>query len=146
MLADANLLLYAVDERSPHHAPARDWLTEALNGDRRVGLPWLSLAAFVRISTNPRASEQPLAPGDAWRHVEDWLACPPAWVPNPTPRHANLLGALIRRYELRANMITDAQIAVLAIEHGLTVYSADTDFARFSEIRWVDPTAPGASG
>lgn len=145
MLVDANLLLYAVDERSPHHSPARDWLVEALNGDRRVGLPWLSLAAFVRISTNPRASERPLAPGAAWQYVEDWLACPTAWVPNPTPRHASLLGTLIRRYELRANMITDAQVATLAIEHGLTVYSADTDFARFSEISWVDPTAPPPS-
>lgn len=67
-------------------------------------------------------------------------------MPNPTPRHASLLGALIRRYELRANMITDAQIAALAIEHGLTVYSADTGFARFSEISWVDPIAPPAAG
>ena len=66
-------------------------------------------------------------------------------MPNPTPRHANLLGGLIRRYELRANMVTDAQIAALAIEHGLTVYSADTDFARFAEITWVDPTAPPPS-
>jgi toxin-antitoxin system PIN domain toxin len=144
MLVDANLLLYAVDERSPHHSRARDWLAAALNGDRRVGLPWLSLAAFVRIATNPRASDRPLASGAAWQHVEDWLACPTAWVPSPTPRHAELLGVLIRRYELTANMITDAQIAALAIEHGLTVYSADTDFARFSEISWVDPTAPPA--
>lgn len=142
MLVDANILLYAVDERSPHHSQARDWLVDALNGDRRVGLPWLSLGAFVRISTNPRASEQPLAPSAAWQHVEEWLSCPTAWVPNPTARHATLLGGLIRRYELRANMITDAQIAVLAMEHGLTVYSADTDFARFSEISWVDPIAP----
>lgn len=142
MLVDANILLYAVDERSPHHSRARDWLVDALNGDRRVGLPWLSLGAFVRISTNPRASEQPLTPSAAWQHVEEWLSCPTAWVPNPTPRHASLLGGLIHRYELRANMITDAQIAVLAMEHGLTVYSADTDFARFSEISWVDPIAP----
>jgi toxin-antitoxin system PIN domain toxin len=142
MLLDANLLLYAVDERSPQHARAKAWLVSAMNGDRRVGLPWQSLAAFIRIATNPRASERPLAPSAAWQIVEDWLACPTAWVPLPTPQHGHVLGALIRRYDLRGNLITDARLAALAIERGLTVYSADTDFARFSELSWVNPIAP----
>lgn len=141
MLVDANLLLYAVDERSPHHPVGREWLTSSLNGDQRVALPWLSLAAFVRISTHPRASEHPLASAEAWSFVEDWLRCELTWIPNPTDRHADVLGSLIRRYDLRANMITDAQLAALAIEHGLKLYSADTDFARFSEIDWVNPLA-----
>lgn len=63
------------------------------------------------------------------------------WIPNPTDHHADVLGSRIRRYDLRANMVTGAQIATLAIEHGLTVYSADTDFARFAEIAWVNPIA-----
>jgi len=141
MLVDANLLLYAVDESSVHHQRAREWLTEVLNGHRRVALPWLALAAFVRISTNPRASDQPLSPGEAWRHVTDWLACDVTWIPNPTDHHADVLGSLLLRYDLRANMVTDAQLAALAIEHGLALCSADTDFARFSEIRWVNPLA-----
>ncbi len=139
MLVDANLLLYAVDERSPHHRISFDWLTSSLNGDRRVALPWLSLAAFLRISTNPRASEEPLAPSEAWELVTNWLSHDLTWIPNPTDRHADVLGSLVQRYDLRANMITDAQLAALAIEHGLQLYSADTDFARFSEIDWVNP-------
>ena len=139
MLIDANLLLFAVDERSPHHERSRDWLTATLNGNRRAGLPWLSLAAFVRIATNPRASAAPLSPVAAWDHVTDWLSCDLCWIPGPTERHAEVLGSLVRRYDLRANWITDAQMAALAIEHGLTVYSADTDFARFDEISWVNP-------
>ncbi|HEX2463314.1 MAG TPA: TA system VapC family ribonuclease toxin [Thermoanaerobaculia bacterium] len=139
MLIDANLLLYAVDQRSRHHARARAWLTEALNGDRRVALPWLSLAAFVRIMTNPRASDRPLSAKEAWSHVSDWLDCDLTWTPGPTDRHAAVLGDLIVRYDLRANKVTDAQIAALAIEHGLTVCSSDTDFARFAEIEWVNP-------
>jgi uncharacterized protein len=139
MLVDANILLFAVDTRSPSHARSREWLTEQLNGMRRVALPWLSLSAFVRISTNPRGSDRPLTPAEAWGHVEEWLAADPAWIPNPTDHHARVLGSLITKYELRGNLVTDAQIAALAIEHGLTVFSADTDFARFSEIRWVDP-------
>jgi uncharacterized protein len=141
MLIDANLLLYAVDERSLHHLRAREWLTRTLNGSRRVGLPWMSLAAFLRISTNPRASERPLRPAEAWKHVSDWLACDLSWIPGPTENHAEVLGSLVLRYDLHANMITDAQLAALAIEHGLAVCSADTDFARFSEIAWVNPLA-----
>ncbi len=141
MLVDANLLLFAVDETRSAHERARIWLTEAMNGPRRVGLPWISLAAFLRISTNPRASANPLSAVEAWEHIAAWLACDVAWIPRPTERHAEVLGSLVLRYDLRANMITDAQLAALAVEHGLTVYSADTDFARFAEITWRNPVA-----
>ena len=79
------------------------------------------------------------SPADAWALVEEWLECDATWIPGPTDKHASVLGGLIRKYDLRANMITDAQLAALAVEHGLTVCSADTDFARFAEITWVNP-------
>jgi toxin-antitoxin system PIN domain toxin len=139
MLVDANILLYAVDESSSFHQTAASWLTEQLNGVRRVGLPWLVLGAFLRISTHPRASKEPLTPDQAWGHVTDWLACEPAWVPGETERHADVLGSLVRTHQPRGNLITDAQIAALAIEHGLTICSTDTDFARFTEARWENP-------
>ncbi|MBA3366644.1 MAG: PIN domain-containing protein [Actinobacteria bacterium] len=143
MLVDANILLFAVDSTSPFHHASERWLTDKLNGPGRVGFPWQSLAAFLRISTNPRAAERPLASRDAWTHVEDWLAAGPAWIPQPTDRHADILGGLIGRYQLRGNLISDAQLAALAVEHGLAVCSADTDFARFQEIRWENPVAGG---
>ena len=139
MLVDANLLLFAVDRSSPFHEAAAGWLTGVLNGGRRVGIPWSSLAAFVRISTHPRASEHPLSPERAWRHVDGWLACDPVWIPAPTERHADILGGLVVSYQLRGNLVSDAHLAALAIEHGLTICSADTDFARFREIQWVNP-------
>lgn len=138
-LVDANVLLYAVDQSSPFHRRASDWLTAQLNGARRVGLPWQSLVAFVRIATHPRASATPLDPADALGFVEDWLAADVAWVPTPGPRHGEILGDLIRRYQVRANLVSDAHLAALAMEHGLTMCSADTDFARFSELRWENP-------
>jgi uncharacterized protein len=141
MLVDANVLLFAVDEQSAFHVAARDWLTEQLNGSRRVGLPWATLLAFARIGTNPRASAKPLTPAEAWGHVTDWLEPEVAWIPAPTARHAEVLGDLVTRYQLRANLIADAHIAALAMEHGLTVVSADTDFARFTEIGWENPLA-----
>jgi hypothetical protein len=142
MLVDANLLLFAVDEASPFHEAASRWLAGMLGGPRRVGLPWASLAAFLRISTHPRAATHPLSPSEAWSYVEDWLSADVAWIPQPTERHAGVLGTLIVNYQLRGNLISDAQLAALAIEHGLTVCSADTDFARFREIRWENPVAP----
>lgn len=141
MLVDANILLFAVDTRSPYHDRAREWLTEQLNGTRRVAFPWPTLTAFVRISTHPRASDEPLTPAQAWQHVEDWLGCDTAWIPSPTEHHAQVLGRLVTKYELRGNLVSDAHLAALAVEHGLAVCSADTDFARFEEIRWVDPLA-----
>lgn len=139
MLVDANLLLYARDVSSPFHEPARSWLVARLNGPVRVGLPWQSLIAFVRISTHPRAYEEPLTPDLAWEQVTEWLGAEPAWVPGPTPRHADVLGGLLQRHQPRGNLVSDAHLAALAIEHGLRLYSADTDFARFSEVEWVNP-------
>ena len=141
MLVDVNLLLYAADARAAEHQRAAKWLETQLNGTRRVGLAWQSLSAFVRISTHPRASEHPLSPDDAWRFVEDWLAASTVWVPLPTNAHADVLGDLIRRYRVAGNLVPDADLAALAIEHGLEICSADSDFARVTEVRWRNPLA-----
>jgi toxin-antitoxin system PIN domain toxin len=141
MLIDANLLLYSVDADSPFNERALAWLTEHLNGERRIGLPWPSLIAFLRISTHPRATRTPLSTRDAWAHVQSWLDAPVAWIPTPTSRHASVLGRLLDTHEPTANLLPDAHLAALAIEHGLAVCSADTDFARFTEARWVNPLA-----
>jgi uncharacterized protein len=142
MLVDANILLYAVDERSRAHAAARNWLEEVLNGSRRVGLPWQSLLAFVRIVTHPRALPEPLPPADAWSFVEDWLDAPAAWVPQPGRGYREILGRLVSDLDLRGNLVSDAALAALALEHGVAVVSADSDFARFRELTWIDPLNP----
>lgn len=139
MLLDANLLLYAVHEQADRHEAAVAWLTEQLNGSRRVGIPWSSLGAFLRISTHPRAFQRPLSPAAAWQRVADWLASPVVWIPEPGPSHAQILGDLVGSYDVRGNLVPDAMLAALAVEHGLTLCSSDTDFARFRELRWEDP-------
>lgn len=141
MLVDANILLYAVDSDSPFHERAVTWLEDALNGARRVGLPWSSIHAFLRIVTNPRALADPLSPADAWAIVAAWLDATPVWNPDPGQGHAEILGRLIIDLDLRANLVPDAALAALCIEHGLAVVSADSDFARFTEIDWVNPLA-----
>jgi toxin-antitoxin system PIN domain toxin len=139
MLLDANILLYAVDEESPFFERASSWLVKQFNGPTRIGLPWISLTAFVRLTTHMRALERPLSPDEAWAFVERWLDLDVCWTPNPTARHVEVFGNLVTKYQLSGNVVSDAHIAALAIEHGLTIYSADSDFARFKEVSWANP-------
>ena len=143
-IPDANLLLYAVNEDAAQHEKAKAWLKGVLSGSEPVGFDWTVLIAFLRISTNPRASQRPRSPGEAWGFVEAWLASEVAWVPTPTDNHGRVLEGLIKTHHITGKLVNDADLAALAIEHGLTVISADTDFARFPEIRWENPIAPQA--
>lgn len=139
MIVDANVLLYAVDQGSAFHEASKTWLESALNGPTRIGFPWVSLTAFQRIATHPRISAHPLSPRDAWSYITDWLQADQAWVPHPRDRHADIFGRLLLGGDLRGNLITDAHLAALAIEHGVGVCSFDSDFARFPEIIWTNP-------
>jgi toxin-antitoxin system PIN domain toxin len=139
MIVDANVLLYGVDETSHFHEAAKSWLENAFNGPERVGLPWQCLVAFVRISTHPRASEHPLTPEQAWDFVDEWLLAVNAWIPEPGVRHGEILRKLILEGNLRGNLVSDAHLAALAIEHGIAICSFDSDFARFPQVKWVKP-------
>ncbi len=130
-LVDANILLYAVDSSSRQHTICVEWLESALNGHHRVGLPAQSIAAFLRISTHPRVMERPLTAPQSWGIAESWLAAPAVWVPTVTARTLTLLGELMVEGDITGNLIQDAQLAALALEHGSTIVTTDTDFARF---------------
>jgi toxin-antitoxin system PIN domain toxin len=139
ILIDANILIYAHSASFAEHAVAREWLDKQLSGSARVGLPWLSLLAFLRITTNPRLFPRPNPIAKAWEQVSEWLACDTAWTPQPTERHATVFATLLRQGGVHGNLVSDAHLAALAIEHGLTLCSADSDFARFANLRWVNP-------
>ena len=141
ILIDANLLLYAANRAAPEHPQACAWLDERLNGSPRVGLPWASLLAFVRIATNPAAVRHPASPADAWRQVEEWLSCESAWVPLPGGAHREILGRLVQVSWMTSRLVADAHLAALALEHGLTLCSTDGDFARFPGLKWENPLA-----
>lgn len=144
MIVDANILLYAIDLESPFHGRAAQWLEEAVNSPRRVGLPWQTIGAFLRISTHPRLNESPLSVEQAWSFVDDWLAQETVWIPAATQHTASILGELLTATQVAANLIPDAQLAALAIEHGVPVVSNDSDFARFPGCAWINPLAEGA--
>ena len=141
ILVDINLLIYATFEATEQHRAAHAWLDEQLNGLARVGLPWHSLLGYLRIATNPRAFSDAITMGDAWKQVENWLSCGPVWIPEPTTRHGAVLGALLCQQTVYGDLVSDAHLAALAIEHGLTLCSTDTDFARFRELKWINPIA-----
>ena len=139
ILIDANLLIYAHVKNQPQHFAAKGWLDECLNASARVGLPWPSLLGFLRIVTNPRIFEQPESIKDAWKQVKEWLECPSAWIPRPAERHVEILEGLIVNLNITANLVPDAHLAALAIEHGLILCSADGDFGRFPNLKWQNP-------
>jgi hypothetical protein len=142
MLLDANVLLYSVDKSSRQHIQCAEWIRSAFTGLHRIALPWQTIGAFLRIATNPRVFSRPLSSDNAWTVVEQWLAAPNCWIPEATERTARILGKLINELDIRGNLVTDAQLAALAIEHGVPVVSVDSDFARFGEINWINPLAP----
>ncbi len=138
-LPDVNLLLYAYDSRSARHAPAREWLQQTLSGAETVAMTWIVLLAFIRLSTRAAVVERPLGVDAAIGLVESWLAQPCVTVVNPTERHAALLRQLLLPLGTAGNLTSDAHLAALAIEHGALLCSCDSDFSRFSGLRWVDP-------
>jgi toxin-antitoxin system PIN domain toxin len=140
ILVDANLLIYARSTSVPEHEISRRWLDEKLNQGTRVGLPWPSLLAFVRILSNPRAVSKPEPVTHLWQQVSDWLALEAVWTPSPYNRHADILGGLLP-FANTHDLVPDAHLAALAIEHNLTLCSTDGDFARFPGLRWENPLA-----
>ena len=138
-VVDANLLLYATDQGSPRHRAARSWLERQLSGEEPVAFAWIVLLAFARLSTNPVVFERPLSPDRAFDVVDRWLAQPCAVIVHPGDRHAAVMRHLLKPLGTAGNLVNDAHLAALAIEHGAELASCDADFSRFSGLRWVNP-------
>jgi toxin-antitoxin system PIN domain toxin len=130
--------VFAVHRGFPAHADAKAWLDDRLSGSDRVGLPWGALLAFIRVSASTKIMSRPLPLPDAVAVAQGWLSAPSTWVPEPTERHAEVLASLLDG-ETKADLVPDAHLAALAIEHGLTLCSTDRDFARFEGLRWTNP-------
>jgi toxin-antitoxin system PIN domain toxin len=130
-LLDANILLYAYDRSSPHHAGARKWLETALSGAAPVAFCWPTILAFLRIATHRKAMARPLAVVDARKIVELWLEQPISTIVSPTARHWAILAGLLTAGQVSGALVSDAHLAALAIEHGATLVTNDRDFERF---------------
>lgn len=140
ILLDANVLLYAYDSSSEHHEPARRWLERALSGAERIGLPWTTILAFLRIATHLRL-RRPLTVEEASGIVSEWLQHPRVIPLDPGDRHWETLAGLLRDGQARGPLVMDAHMAALAIDHGATLVTTDRDFARFPGVRTQNPLA-----
>jgi toxin-antitoxin system PIN domain toxin len=141
ILIDANLLLYAYDRLSPFHERALNWVEETLGSEDEVGVALVSLLAFLRIGTDARVFERPLAVDEAAGVVSGWLARPNVGIVQPTRRHVDVIRELARSGRVRGAMLMDAHLAALAIEHGATLCTSDRGFTRFRGLKIEDPLA-----
>jgi toxin-antitoxin system PIN domain toxin len=141
ILVDANLLLYAYHPRAEQHEQSRAWLEAALSGPDLVRFSWVTLWAFLRIATNPRAFERPLSASEAEAAISAWLAQSVAGIAEPGERHWEILRGLVRDGQASGPLVMDAVLAAIALEHGATVCTADRDFSRFPGIKWMNPLA-----
>jgi len=139
ILVDTNLLLYAYHSNSPRHEPARQWLERVCSAPEPVRVAWVSLLAFLRISTDVRMPGETFLPEEAVSIVNEWLAQPNFGVLSAGERHWEILSALLTESQSRGALVTDAHLAALAVEHGATLYTSDRDFRRFSGLRLEYP-------
>jgi hypothetical protein len=139
ILVDANILLYAEDSLHPRNQQAREWWDGQLSQTGTVCLCWTVLSAFIRIGTNPRVFEHPLSLEQALARVQSWLDQPCTRVVRPTERHWAVFQQMLTDGQAIANLVTDAHLAALAIEHGCELASTDSDFARFPKLKWSNP-------
>jgi toxin-antitoxin system PIN domain toxin len=144
ILLDANLLIYAVDADAPQHAKARRWLEKVLSGEETVGLPWIVVLAFLRVTTRAGVLRRQLSAEQAVGFIDEWLAQPYVELVTPEAGHWPLLKKLLNEVGAAGNLTSDAHLAALAIEGGWELASTDHDFRRFAGLRLVNPLSDGA--
>jgi uncharacterized protein len=139
IVVDANLLIYAYDTASAQHEKSRAWLEEVFSEIELVGLPWQSLAAFLRVMTNPKLHGRQYNLNEASDIVESWMARSNVRILAPGDDHWLQFRKMIVEGQAAGPMISDAELAALTIEYGGVLHTADRDFARFSGLRWMNP-------
>ena len=138
-ILDVNILRYAYNRSASQHQAASAWLSRLFLGPDLVGIPWVTLWAFLRVSTNKKLWPNPKSTGEAFEAIRDWIDQPGVILLNPGPRHAELLEELVISQRTVGPMVSDAVLAALAIENGAVLASTDRDFGRFPNLRWINP-------
>jgi toxin-antitoxin system PIN domain toxin len=139
ILCDVNILVYAYRTEAPEHERYVGWLREAIASEQAYGVSELVLSRFLRIVTHPRGMTTPAPIESALAFAEVLRSQPNALPLAPGPRHWGIFERLCRDAGVRGNLVPDAYLAALAIEHGAELVTTDRDFARFPGLRWRTP-------
>jgi toxin-antitoxin system PIN domain toxin len=139
IVLDVNLLLYAYDDTSTHHTAARAWVKSVFSGQELIGLPWQTVCAFLRLTTNSRIFQNCISMEIAVGIAQQWMGLKQVRLLAPGELHWSLLRQMLIEGQVKGPLATDAELAALTIEHGGVLYSTDRDFARFPGLRWVNP-------
>ena len=139
ILIDANLLLYAYHPKAVQHERSRRWLEDCLNGSQLVRLTWLTVWAFLRISTNPRVFEFPFSIDETEAIVNTWLGHPLVGILEPGEQHWTILQTCMEKGQASGPLMMDAALAAIALEHGAVLHTTDQDFSRFPNLKWINP-------
>lgn len=142
IVVDLNVLIYAVNANAEHHAAVARWWQSAMDGDEPIGISWIVISGFLRITTRRGALSRPLTIRDALKVVDEWLQCEQIVIIRETADHWTVLQRLLRNAGTGGNLVSDAQIAALTLCHGATLATCDSDFARFQGLRWMSPLRP----
>lgn len=138
-LLDVNVLLYASDDTSKHHDPARRWLVSALQHNERLVVPWIVVVAFLRISTS-HGYATPLTIERAMSFIRPIVGADNVVAGDPDVRHLERIADLLTAIGVGGNLVNDAHLAALAQQYDATVVSYDNDFGRFPGVRWERPS------
>lgn len=141
ILPDVNVLVYAYREETADHAKYRRWLQRVAVGGEPLALAEVVLAGLVRIVTHPRIFKVPSPVDHALGFVEDLFAQPASLLVRPGARHWAIFARICREADASGNLVPDAFLAALAVEHGCEIITTDSDFARFKGVRWRHPLA-----
>ena len=141
IVLDANLLIYAYDTASPHHKAAIGWMGKVLSGDELVGLPWQTVAAFLRVLTNANLPGDRFTAAEAAEILDELLEQPNVRLLSPGENHWSWFRRMLTEGQARGPLVSDAELAALTIEYGGVLHTMDRDFARFPGLRWVNPLA-----
>ena len=139
IIPDLNLLIYAYDQRAPQHPQAHLWWAQLLRGDEPMGMPWVVLTGFVRLTIRPGILARPLSSAEAIQEIQQWLTNPHVSAITPSNTHPETLGILLQAVGNEPNTVTDAHIGALAIEHNAVVHSNDGIFAQFPGVQQHNP-------
>lgn len=139
---DTNILIYAEVESSPHHGAAIEILRQLAEGALPWAIPWPCLYEFLRVVTHPRVFHPPVPLKVALEDLKQILASPSLSLLSETGRHTSLLEQVLRQSAATGNLVHDAHIAALCLEHGVSeIITGDRDLTRFEGLKVVNPFA-----